>query len=65
MPVLLVQGDLDRINPREENADLLLPKLAHGTLEIWDNTGHLPEIEQPLRFAQSLNNWFQKHRIDS
>lgn len=65
MPVLLVQGDLDQINPREENADLLLPKLAHGRLETWDNTAHLPEIEQPLRFAQSLNSWFKKHRIDS
>ncbi len=60
MPVLLIQGDLDRTNPREENADLLLPQLANGTLEIWANTGHLPEIEQPLRFSQSLHNWLKR-----
>lgn len=64
MPVLLIQGELDQINPRAENADLLLPQLAHGMLEIWDNTGHLPEIEQPLRFANSLNNWLKKQLVN-
>jgi pimeloyl-ACP methyl ester carboxylesterase len=65
MPVLLVQGDLDRTNPREENADLLLPQLANGTLEIWANTGHLPEIEQPLRFARTLHSFLQKHLVSN
>jgi pimeloyl-ACP methyl ester carboxylesterase len=64
MPVLLVQGDLDRINPREENADLLLSQLAKGSLEIWANTGHLPEIEQPLRFSRSLLSFLQKHLVN-
>lgn len=63
-PVLLIQGDLDRINPREENADLLFAKLALGTLEIWHNTGHLPEIEHPSRFAQSLEKFMRKQLVD-
>ena len=64
MPVLLLQGDLDRTNPREENADLLLPQLTNGTLEIWANTGHLPEIEQPLRFARTLHSFLQMHLVN-
>lgn len=52
--VLLVQGSEDRTNPREENADLLLPRLAHGRMEVWPGVGHLAEIEDPQRFNATL-----------
>jgi pimeloyl-ACP methyl ester carboxylesterase len=54
MPVLLVQGSEDRVNPREQNADLLLPHLPRGQLQVWAGAGHLPEIESPQRFNETL-----------
>ena len=54
MPVLMIQGSEDRINPREENADLLLPHLPNGRLDIWSGVGHLPEVEAPERFVQRV-----------
>jgi len=53
-PVLLVQGSEDRINPREENADLLLPRLANGDLQVWPGIGHLAEVEAPQRFNAAV-----------
>lgn len=53
-PVLLVQGSEDRINPREENADLLLPRLPRGRMEVWPGIGHMPEVEAPDRFNAGL-----------
>jgi pimeloyl-ACP methyl ester carboxylesterase len=54
MPVLLVQGSDDRVNPREQNADLLLPRLPRGQLQVWEGVGHMPEIEAPQRFNETL-----------
>ncbi len=54
MPVLLVQGEEDRVNPRESNADLLLPELPHGELLLWPGIGHLPELEAAERFNATL-----------
>jgi pimeloyl-ACP methyl ester carboxylesterase len=52
--VLLVQGAEDRTNPREQNADLLLPRLARGQMQVWPGVGHMAEIEDPERFNASL-----------
>ena len=54
LPVLLVQGSEDRMNPRQENADLLLPQLPNGRLVELAGIGHLPEVEDPLAFNQLL-----------
>jgi len=54
MPVLLVQGSEDRVNPRQENADLLLPQLPKGRLVELPGIGHLPEVEAPNAFNQLL-----------
>jgi pimeloyl-ACP methyl ester carboxylesterase len=54
MPVLLVQGSEDRTNPRQDNADLLLPQLPHGRLVELAGIGHLPEVEDPGAFNQLL-----------
>jgi pimeloyl-ACP methyl ester carboxylesterase len=50
MPVLLVQGSEDQTNPRQENADLLLPQLPNGRLLELPGIGHLPEAEAPDAF---------------
>lgn len=52
MPVLMLQGSQDRINPREENCDLLLPHLPQGRLEVLPGVGHLPEVEVPQVYAR-------------
>lgn len=54
MPVLLVQGSQDQMNPRHENADLLLPQLPNGRLVELAGIGHLPEVEDPGAFNQLL-----------
>ena len=54
MPVLLVQGSEDHMNPRQENADLLLPQLPDGRLVELAGIGHLPEVEDPGAFNQLL-----------
>jgi len=54
MPVLMLQGSEDRINPREENADLLLPQLSQGRLDVLAGVGHLPEAEVPSIYAQKV-----------
>jgi pimeloyl-ACP methyl ester carboxylesterase len=54
MPVLMVQGSEDQVNPRQENADLLLPHLRNGRLVEMPGIGHLPEVEAPSAFNQML-----------
>lgn len=54
MPVLLVQGSEDQMNPRQENADLLLPQLPNGRLVELVGIGHLPEVEDPGAFNPLL-----------
>jgi len=54
MPVLLVQGSEDQVNPRQENADLLLPRLPNGQMIEMPGIGHLPEVEDPDAFNKLL-----------
>jgi pimeloyl-ACP methyl ester carboxylesterase len=46
MPILLIQGDADRITPLAPNAAVLARALPHARLEMLPGTGHLPEVEQ-------------------
>jgi pimeloyl-ACP methyl ester carboxylesterase len=62
MPVLLVQGSEDQMNPRQENADLLLPQLPDGRLVELDGIGHLPEVEDPGAFNQLLLDFVGTHQ---
>jgi pimeloyl-ACP methyl ester carboxylesterase len=50
----MLQGSEDRINPREENADLLLPQLSQGRLDVLPGVGHLPEAEVPDLYAPKV-----------
>jgi pimeloyl-ACP methyl ester carboxylesterase len=45
MPMLLIQGDADRVTPLESNAAVLARALPHARLEILAGAGHLPEVE--------------------
>jgi pimeloyl-ACP methyl ester carboxylesterase len=46
MPVLLLQGAEDRVNPTDRNAAVLANALPDARLAVLDGAGHLPEIEQ-------------------
>lgn len=56
VPVLIVWGERDRIIPvgHGEDAHRHLP---HSRLEIFDNVGHIPQIEAPLRFVDALDRF--------
>jgi pimeloyl-ACP methyl ester carboxylesterase len=58
MPVLLIQGSEDKVNPLERNAAILLEALPQGRLEVLDGYGHLPEIEAPVRVNEMVLAFF-------
>jgi pimeloyl-ACP methyl ester carboxylesterase len=47
MPILLIQGKEDRVNPTDQNAAVLAKTLPHARLVVLDGAGHLPEVELP------------------
>lgn len=49
MPLLMVQGEEDRVTPAAANAELLAAALPHARLVMLAGCGHLPEVEFPSR----------------
>lgn len=49
MPILLIQGAEDHVNPTETNAAILEKVLPNARLVVLEGAGHLPEIEAPGR----------------
>jgi pimeloyl-ACP methyl ester carboxylesterase len=49
MPILLIQGAEDQINPTETNAAVLEKTLPNARLVVLEGAGHLPEVEAPGR----------------
>jgi pimeloyl-ACP methyl ester carboxylesterase len=47
MPLLMVQGEEDRVAPAATNAELLAAALPHARLVMLAGCGHLPEVEFP------------------
>lgn len=58
MPVLMIQGTADKVNPADKNADILIKVLKNGRLERLENIGHLPEVEAPDAVNKMLRNFF-------
>jgi pimeloyl-ACP methyl ester carboxylesterase len=58
MPVLLIQGRADKVNPGDRNADILIKVLKNGRLEYLDAIGHLPEVETPGTVNKMLRDFF-------
>ena len=58
MPVLLIQGRVDKVNPGDKNADLLIKYLKNGKLEYLEAIGHLPEFEVPDTVNKMLRDFF-------
>ena len=49
MPLLMIQGEEDRVAPAATNAELLASALPQVRLVVLAGCGHLPEVEFPSR----------------
>ena len=58
VPVLMISGDEDRVNPIDKNAALLHKAMPKARLEIIEGIGHLPEVEAPDRVNALLRAFF-------
>lgn len=54
MPLLLIQGDVDRVTPLETNAAILAVALPHARLLVLPRTDHLPDVERWREVNQSV-----------
>jgi pimeloyl-ACP methyl ester carboxylesterase len=57
MPVCIVQGQEDRVNPREANADLLAAAVPHARFLELAGVGHLVDIEAPAQVNALLRQF--------
>jgi pimeloyl-ACP methyl ester carboxylesterase len=57
MPLLLIQGEEDRVRPASENAELLATAVPGAMLLMLPGCGHLPEVEAPTQ----VNELIEQH----
>jgi pimeloyl-ACP methyl ester carboxylesterase len=60
MPVLMIQGSEDRVNPTDKNAAVLVKLLPQARLEIIEGAGHLPEVEAPDAVNRMLREFLSE-----
>src|SRR2546423_15606661 len=58
VPVLMISGNEDRVNPIDKNAAVLAKAMPRAKLEILDGVGHLPEVEAPEKVNTLLRAFF-------
>ena len=49
MPLLMIQGEEDRVTPVADNTARLVQAVPQARLAMLDGCGHLPELEDPAR----------------
>jgi len=59
LPVLVITGDDDRIVPTSKSIRLA-GELVNASLVVVDDSGHLPQEEQPQAFTQAVTNFVAK-----
>ena len=57
MPLLMIQGEDDRVTPAAANAARLAGTVPQARLVLLDGCGHLPEIEAPERVNQLVQEF--------
>lgn len=57
-PTLVLWGARDRVLPPSQ-AHGAIDGLENGSLEILPDCGHLPQVEQPERFASALDRFLR------
>lgn len=60
LPVLVITGQLDPISTPEE-CKQWSAKIPNCNLAVIDNAGHLPQLEQPQSFNQTLLEFLRAH----
>jgi pimeloyl-ACP methyl ester carboxylesterase len=58
VPVLMISGIEDRVNPIDKNAAVLAKAMPKAKLEILEGAGHLPEVEVPEKVNGMLRAFF-------
>jgi len=58
IPTLVLWGARDRVLPTSQ-AHEAIDGLENGFLEILPDCGHLPQVEQPERFASALDGFLR------
>jgi pimeloyl-ACP methyl ester carboxylesterase len=58
VPVLMISGIEDRVNPIDKNAAVLAKAMPKARLEILEGAGHLPEVELPEKVNGLLRAFF-------
>ena len=59
IPSLLIWGRRDRIIPIE-HAQPAHEGMPGSALEVFDDAGHFPHLDDPLRFARTLEDFFEE-----
>jgi len=54
VPVLVIAGEHDRVEPVAVMRSHVLPALANARLEVIPGSGHLIPLEQPARLAERI-----------
>ena len=57
VPVLMISGDEDQVNPIDTNAAVLQKAMPMARLEIIKRIGHLPQVEAPERVNALLREF--------
>ncbi len=57
MPTMIVWGQSDRVVPVTAGLSYHR-RIPHSRLEIFERTGHVPQLERPLRFSSTLEDFF-------
>jgi pimeloyl-ACP methyl ester carboxylesterase len=57
-PTLIIQGALDRLVSLDAVRAVARAR-PDWTLEVYDDVGHVPQLEAPDRFAASVLGWLE------
>jgi uncharacterized protein (TIGR03086 family) len=55
IPVLVLEGDHDKVEPPDVLADHLLPLMPHASMTVLEGTGHLSPLEVPDQVASHIS----------
>ena len=59
-PVFLALGRYDFIVAPPSSWNPLTPKFKNLTIDIFEQSGHTPQFEEPALFDERLVNWIQQ-----
>ena len=60
VPVLVLAGDHDRVDPPAALAEHLLPRIPTASMSVLEDTGHLSPLEAPDQIARHITTFVAK-----